>query len=82
MIPIGNSAPILIVKRFDTEAEAAANLDHSGILSINEVGQHNGQCYFSMGFVEAQSLSHRRAEGPFPPREVAELMGKVAEAIE
>jgi hypothetical protein len=35
-----------------------------------------------MGFVEGQSLLHRRAEGHFPPREAAELMAKVAEAIE
>jgi len=70
------------VKRFDTEAEAAANLDHSGIVPIYEVGQHDGQSYFSMGFVERQSLAHRRAEGPLPPREAAELMVKVAEAIE
>jgi hypothetical protein len=35
-----------------------------------------------MGFVEEQSLSHRRAEGPLPPREAAELTVKVAEAIE
>jgi hypothetical protein len=43
-------------------------------------GNHDDQCYLSMGFVEGQSLSHRQAEGPFPPREAAELM--VAEAIE
>jgi hypothetical protein len=35
-----------------------------------------------MGFLEGQSLSHRRAEGHFPPREAAELMVMVAEAIE
>jgi hypothetical protein len=35
-----------------------------------------------MGLVEGQSLSHRRAEGPLLPREAAELMRNVAEAIE
>jgi hypothetical protein len=35
-----------------------------------------------MGLVEGQSLPHRRAEGPLPPREAAELMVMVAEAIE
>ena len=32
--------------------------------------------------MEGQSLSHRLVEGPLPPREAAELMVKVAEAIE
>ena len=51
-------------------------------MPIYEVGQHEGQHYFSMGFVEGQSLSQRLADGPLPPREAAELMVKVAEAIE
>jgi eukaryotic-like serine/threonine-protein kinase len=82
MILAGQLADDTDVKRFYTEAEAAANLDHPGIVPIYEVGQHEGQHYFSMGFVEGQSLSQRLAEGPLPPREAAALMVKVAEAIE
>ena len=51
-------------------------------MPIFEVGQHEGQHYFSMGFVEGQSLAQRLAEGPLPPREAAALLIKVAEAIE
>jgi WD40 repeat protein len=82
MILAGQLANDIDVKRFYTEAEAAANLDHPGIVPIYEVGQHEGQHYFSMGFIEGQSLSHRLAEGPLPPRQAAELMMKVAEAID
>jgi hypothetical protein len=82
MILAGQLANDTDVKWFYTEAEAAANLDHPGIVPIYEVGQHEGQHYFSMGFVEGQSLSHRLAEGPLPPREAAELMVKVSAAIE
>jgi len=82
MILAGQLANDTDVKRFYTEAEAAANLDHPGIVPIYEVGQHQGQHYFSMGFVEGQSLSQRLAEGPLPPGYAAELMKKVAESIE
>src|SRR5271165_6780868 len=82
MILAGQLANDTDVKRFYTEAEAAANLDHPGIVPIFEVGQHEGQHYFSMGFVEGQSLAQRLADGPLPPREAAELIAKVAQAIE
>ena len=74
MILAGQLADETDVKRFYTEAEAAANLDHPGIVPIFEVGQHEGQHYFSMGFVEGQSLAQRLADGPLPPREAAALM--------
>ncbi len=82
MILAGQLANEVEVKRFYIEAQAAANLDHPGIVPIIEVGQHEGQHYFSMAFVEGQSLSRRLAEGPLPPREAAALLAKVAEAIE
>jgi hypothetical protein len=69
------------VRRFHAEAEAAANLDHPGIVPIYEVGEHEGQHFFSMGYVEGESLAKRLAEGPLPPREAARLMADVAEAV-
>jgi tetratricopeptide (TPR) repeat protein len=81
MILAGQLADDTDVKRFYLEAEAAANLDHPGIVPIYEVGRHEGQHYFSMGFVEGQSLSHRLAGGPLPPRAAAALLVKVTEAI-
>ncbi len=82
MILAGQLADDTEVKRFHTEAEAAANIDHPGIVPIFEVGQHEGQHYFSMGFIEGQSLSQRLMEGPLPAREAAELIRRVSEAIE
>ena len=70
------------VDRFHAEAEAAANLDHPDIVPIFEVGEHKGQHYFSMGYVEGRSLSARVAEGPLPPREAAELVRTVCDAVQ
>ncbi len=53
----------------------------SGIVPIYEIGEHEGQHYFSMGFVEGESLADKIEDGPLPPREAAEYAKKVAEAV-
>ncbi len=82
MILAGQLADETDVNRFYTEPEAAANLDQPGIVPVYEVGQHEGQHYFSMGYIEGQSLAQRLADGPLPAREAADLIRRVAEAIE
>ena len=82
MILAGRLAGEADVRRFYLEAEAAANLDHPGIVPIYEVGQHDGQHYFSMGFVEGQSLAQKVAAGPLPPRDAALLVCTVSEAVQ
>jgi serine/threonine protein kinase len=81
MILAGQLASDEDVKRFYTEAEAAAALEHPGIVPIFEIGQHNDQHFFSMGFVDGGSLSDKIKEGPFPSKEAASYTKKVAEAI-
>ena len=82
MILAGQLADESEVKRFHTEAEAAASLDHPGIVPIYEVGEHEGQHFFSMGFVEGQSLAQRLLDGPMPVRTAADLIRRVSQAIE
>ena len=81
MILAGQFAGEEDVQRFYTEAEAAANLDHPGIVPIFEIGEHQGQHYFSMGFVDGESLAHKVVDGPIPPREAAELVKKICDAM-
>jgi len=52
MILSGQLASEQDVKRFFSEAEAAASLDHPGIVPIYEIGQHGGQHFFSMKKIE------------------------------
>ncbi len=81
MILSGQMAGDEEVQRFCSEAQAAANLDHPGIVPVYDVGQVDGRHYFSMGYVDGQSLKQRVADGPLPPREAAELVNAIAEAV-
>lgn len=82
MILSGTLASNEAVERFKNEAEAAAQLDHPNIVPIYEVGERDGQHFFSMGYVEGPSLANLLREGPFEPRKAAELMISIAEAVE
>jgi tRNA A-37 threonylcarbamoyl transferase component Bud32 len=81
MILSGQLASAADIQRFRLEAEAAALLDHPGIVPIFEVGEHQGQHFFSMALVEGQSLARLVAAGPLPPRRAAEIVRDVAQAI-
>jgi tetratricopeptide (TPR) repeat protein len=70
------------VLRFRAEAEAAASLQHSGIVSIHEVGQHEGQHYFSMEFVAGRNLAELTRDGPLASRRAAEVMAGIADAVQ
>jgi predicted Ser/Thr protein kinase len=78
MILAGQLASAADVQRFRTEAEAAAQLDHPHIVPVYEVGEQNGQPYFSMKLIEGRSLS---AVGDLPARETITLLAAVARAI-
>ena len=68
--------------RFRSEAEAAAQLDHPGIVSIFEVGECDGHPFYSMQLVEGTTLAKRLRQGPLPAREAAALLAKVADAVQ
>lgn len=68
-------------QRFKSEAEAAARLDHPGIVPIYEVGQIDGQSYFSMGYISGPSLAELVEKDPLPSREAALLLKSISEAI-
>ena len=68
-------------ERFEAEAQAAAKLDHPGIVPVYEVGELEGRPYFSMKNVRGTTLAQLLAEGPLPPREAARMLARVARAI-
>jgi predicted Ser/Thr protein kinase len=82
MILSGQLASTADVQRFQREAEAVANLDHPHIVPIYEVGEHQGQPYFSMKLVEGGSLEKSLSRFGKDPRAAARLLVTVAEAVD
>jgi len=74
MILKGEMASSADVERFQHEARAAANLDHPNIVPIYEVGEHEGQQYFSMKLIESTPFSG-------DPQGSVATLSKVARAV-
>jgi serine/threonine-protein kinase len=81
MIQRGALASNADVARFRAEAAAAAHLEHPQIVPVYEVGEQDGQPYFSMKHIAGSTLAKKLANGPLPARETAMLLLPVCRAI-
>lgn len=68
-------------ERFRGEALSAGQLQHSGIVSIYDVGQHAGVDYLAMAFIDGMTLAERLQAGPLPPADAARLLSQLARAV-
>jgi hypothetical protein len=69
------------LQRFHVEASAAARLQHSHIVKVHRVGTCGDRHYFSMDYIDGQSLAQRVADGPLPIRSAARYLLTIARAI-
>src|SRR6266513_3935766 len=81
VISLGQWASKAHLKRFRREAEAAASLEHPGIVPIHEVGERDGSCYFRMKFIEGGQLDEVARRDLIPIRRAVELIAKVARTV-
>jgi WD40 repeat protein/tRNA A-37 threonylcarbamoyl transferase component Bud32 len=71
-------------QRFEQEARAAARLDHPNVAAILEAGIADDMPYIATTYYRGVTLSRwlRERQGPVPHKQAAELIRKLADAVE
>lgn len=69
------------VQRFHIEAKAAAGLDHSGIVPVYEIGEHDGQAFFAMKYIDGGSLAQNVDRFRADTKAAVKMLAAVARAV-
>ena len=82
MILAGEHASETLIARFSLEAETVAQLQHSGIVQIYEIGEHEGHSFLALEYVGGGSLASRLDDKPWPADKAAEVVETLARTMQ
>jgi tetratricopeptide (TPR) repeat protein len=80
VVPLEAGAGVNL-ERFKRETLLAANLQHPHIVPVLSAGEIDGVPYYTMPFIEGESLRSRLAKGPLPLSEAVSVLRDVARAL-
>jgi len=75
------AAPADVRERFESEARAAARLNHPNVVSVYDSGEHDGLPYLVMELLPGRTLADELAAGPLPPERVRAIGTQILAAL-
>jgi WD40 repeat protein/tRNA A-37 threonylcarbamoyl transferase component Bud32 len=78
----GKCAGVEDRERFQTDAEAIAQLQHPNIVQIHEIGEYDGQPFFSLEYCEGGSLESKLKATTLPAQAAADMLETLARAMQ
>jgi len=68
-------------QRFEQEAKAAAQLNHTNIATIYEINEHEGETFIAMEYIEGETISDKVKNRPLKIKDAIKIAKQIAEGL-